>query len=111
VVGVGESLTLGGCHDLGIYHEFHLVCCAYICVGHSVLPLELSVTHPLGGEMLGITFLFFMVTQIASAFYCQEVIEQKGYENKGSWFLGGLFFGLFALIAAAGMPDRKGNDS
>ena len=55
----------------------------------------------------GIGFLFLIVLQLAAAFYTSKVVEEKGYKNKDSWFLGGLIFGLIALLAAVGLPDRK----
>ena len=42
----------------------------------------------------------------ASALYCGEVAHQKGYKG-AAWAIGGFFFGFFALVAAAGLPDRK----
>jgi len=40
------------------------------------------------------------------AAYTAVVAGAKGH-NEVSWGLGGLFFGPFALIAAAGLPDLK----
>ena len=41
-----------------------------------------------------------------SGAYCGEVAEQKGY-SRSAWAFGGFLFGFIALIAAAGLPDRK----
>ena len=51
-------------------------------------------------------FFVLLLGWIASAFFCGEVAKEKGY-GWTSWFIGGLFFGIFALIASAGLPDRK----
>lgn len=42
---------------------------------------------------------------IISAFLCHSLSTDKGYAS--SWFGVGLFFGIFGLIAAAGLPDLK----
>ena len=42
----------------------------------------------------------------ACAVLCAIVAKEKGYVPV-SWFFGGLFFGFFALVAAAGLPDLK----
>ena len=47
------------------------------------------------------------VVWLASAFFTAAVAQAKGH-NGTMWFLGGLGFGLIALIAACGMPDRAG---
>ena len=51
-------------------------------------------------------FFVLLLGWIASAFFCGEVAKEKGY-GWTAWFIGGLFFGIFALIASAGLPDRK----
>ena len=43
---------------------------------------------------------------IASAFYCGAVAGSKGHDYI-PWFFGGLFFGVFALIAVAGLDDKE----
>ena len=52
-----------------------------------------------------ILFALF-ISWIASAFFCSSVAGEKGYSSS-SWFIAGFFFGFFALIAVAGLPDRK----
>ena len=48
----------------------------------------------------------FLIVAIASAFFCSNVAQAKGYSSS-SWFFAGFFFGFFALIAVAGLPDKK----
>ena len=43
---------------------------------------------------------------LISGVYCGEVAEQKGY-SRSAWVFGGFLFGFIALIAVAGLPDRK----
>ena len=47
-----------------------------------------------------------VIVWLASGFYCAAVAESKGHDGI-SWALGGLFFGFIALIAVAGLPDKK----
>ena len=51
-------------------------------------------------------FFVLLVGWIASAFFCASVASEKGY-NGTAWAFGGFLFGFFALIAVAGLPDRK----
>lgn len=51
-----------------------------------------------------LVILWFMMG-IISSFFCLTVAEAKGLSGF-LWALGGLFFGVIALIAVAGMPDR-----
>ena len=51
-------------------------------------------------------FFALVILWFASAFYSGEVAHQKGYKG-AAWAIGGFFFGFIALIAAAGLPDRK----
>lgn len=61
-------------------------------------------------EVLGILnaliSLWIVAGWVAVAFYTATVASAKGYRF-GWWLLGGLAFSLVALIAAAGMPDRR----
>ena len=43
---------------------------------------------------------------IVCAFYCGAVAGSKGHDYI-PWFFGGLFFGVFALIAVAGLDDKE----
>ncbi len=51
-------------------------------------------------------FFILLILWIACGFYCLVVAESKGH-NGPAWLFGGFFFGFFALIAVAGLPDRK----
>ena len=48
----------------------------------------------------------FLIVWIASALFCASIADAKGY-SYATWFIGGFLFGFIALIAAAGLPDRK----
>ena len=52
--------------------------------------------------------LFFVLITgwIASAFFCASVASEKGYSGT-AWGFAGFIFGFFALIAVAGLPDKK----
>ena len=52
-----------------------------------------------------VLFIVFIVW-LASGFYCGTVADSKGH-NGAAWAFGGFFFGFIALIAVAGLPDRK----
>ena len=47
-----------------------------------------------------------LIGWIASAFFCAQVADEKGYSGT-SWGIAGFLFGFFALIAVAGLPDKK----
>ena len=51
-------------------------------------------------------FFVLLVGWIASAFFCASVASENGYDGT-AWAFGGFLFGFFALIAVAGLPDRK----
>ena len=51
-------------------------------------------------------FFVFIIVWLSAGFYCGQVAHQKGYSGT-AWAIGGFFFGFIALIAAAGLPDRK----
>ena len=48
----------------------------------------------------------FLLVWLPCAIYAQDVAADKGH-NGASWFFGGLLFGPLALIACAGLSDRK----
>ena len=50
--------------------------------------------------------LVLLVGWIASALFCAQVADEKGYSGT-SWGIAGFIFGFFALIAVAGLPDKK----
>ncbi len=51
-------------------------------------------------------WLWIVAGWLAVAFYTATVAAAKGYRF-GWWLIGGLAFSLVALIAAAGLPDRR----
>ena len=51
-------------------------------------------------------FLVLVIVWFSAGFYSGQVAHQKGYSG-AAWAIGGLLFGFIALIAAAGLPDRK----
>ena len=51
-------------------------------------------------------FFVLVIVWLSAGFYSGEVAHQKGYSG-AAWAIGGFFFGFIALIAAAGLPDRK----
>ena len=51
-------------------------------------------------------FIVLVIGWLSAGFYSGEVAHQKGYSG-AAWAIGGFFFGFIALIAAAGLPDRK----
>lgn len=58
--------------------------------------------------MISPTFLLVLAVAMvfASGYLAAYVANEKGY-NATMWFLGGLFFSIPALIAVAGLPDRR----
>lgn len=57
------------------------------------------------GELLWLLSLMAVLAWIASAFLTVFVAVEKGYSLW--WFPIGLFLGVLALVAAAGLPDRS----
>ena len=57
-------------------------------------------------ELTFFIFIFLLFIWLPSAFYSAQVAHQKGY-NGTDWGIGGFFFGTIALIAVAGLPDRR----
>ncbi len=51
-------------------------------------------------------YLVLVIVWLSAGFYCGQVAHQKGYSGT-AWAIGGFLFGFIALIAAAGLPDRK----
>lgn len=49
--------------------------------------------------------IVFFVFWLACGCFTSKVAREKGYSG-GWWFLGGFFFGFFALLASVGLPDR-----
>ena len=51
-------------------------------------------------------FIFSLIVFLIAGLFCFNVAEEKGY-NGFLWFIGGFLFSVIALIAVAGLPDRK----
>ena len=51
-------------------------------------------------------FLLSLIVFFIAGIFCFNVAEEKGY-NGFLWFIGGFLFNFIALIAVAGLPDRK----
>ena len=51
-------------------------------------------------------FIFSLIVFFIAGLFCFNVAEEKGY-NGFLWFIGGFLFSFIALIAVAGLPDRK----
>ena len=51
-------------------------------------------------------FIFSLIVFFIAGLFCFNVSEEKGY-NGFLWFIGGFLFSFIALIAVAGLPDRK----
>jgi len=50
--------------------------------------------------------IIIVIVWLASSLFCALVANEKGYSNV-AWFFGGLIFGFIALIAVAGLPDKR----
>ena len=50
--------------------------------------------------------IFIFIVWIVSALFCALVANEKGYSNV-AWFFGGIVFSFIALIAVAGLPDKR----
>ena len=57
-------------------------------------------------ELFGVFWVVLFFSGIISARLCAAVASAKGLESSG-WGLAGFFFGPLALIAVAGMPDKR----
>ena len=55
---------------------------------------------------LGSLVIVILIIWIPTAFFTANVAGQKEC-NPILWFIGGFIFGPLALIAVAGMPDRR----
>ena len=51
-------------------------------------------------------FIFSLIVFFIAGLFCFNVAEEKGY-NGFLWFIGGFLFSFIALIAVAGLPDKK----
>jgi len=59
----------------------------------------------MGPSLTTIVIIIFVIWFISGGF-CGKIAGEKGY-SVGIWFFLGVFFGVFALIAAAGLPNKK----
>ncbi len=46
----------------------------------------------------------FLLYGVVNAVVTTKVLQHKGYEDTAGWTIGALFFGVFVLIGAAGLP-------
>ncbi len=58
------------------------------------------------GFLNALILLWIVAGWMAVGFYTAAVASARGYRF-GWWLIGGLAFSLVALVAAAGMPDRR----
>ena len=58
------------------------------------------------GFLNALILLWIVAGWMAVGFYTATVASAKGYRF-GWWLIGGLVFSLVALIAAAGLPERR----
>ena len=50
--------------------------------------------------------IIIFIAWIVIALFCALVANEKGYSNI-AWFFGGILFSFIALIAVAGLPDKR----
>jgi len=60
-------------------------------------------------EIFGLSIWFWifiiLLNGIIFGSFCSNLADKKGY-SPGTWFAGGFFFGIIALIAIAGLPVK-----
>ncbi len=56
---------------------------------------------------IGLVVFFLVLQAIICGFLAMNVAKHKGHSS-GSWFACGIFFGIFGLIAVAGLPTKQG---
>ena len=59
----------------------------------------------LSGGLMWVVVIVGLFEWIGCAFLCSFVASEKGRDS--AWFWTGLFFGVFALIAIAGLPEGR----
>ena len=59
------------------------------------------------GAMTFMTFFYIFFLWVGCAIYCSHIAGAKK-RSSGLWLLGGLVFGIVALIAIAGIPHGGG---
>ena len=55
---------------------------------------------------LTVVFIF-LIYGVVNAVVTTKVLQYKGYEDTPGWTIAALFFGVFVLIGAAGLPLAK----
>ena len=60
----------------------------------------------LSGGLVWVVVIVGLFEWIGCAFLCAFVASEKG-RGDAAWFWTGLFFGFFALIAIAGLPEGR----
>lgn len=57
------------------------------------------------GIITQLTLVFlYLVYGVVCAVVTNRVMQYKGYEDTPGWVIAALFFGIFVLIGAAGLP-------
>jgi HEAT repeat protein len=56
-------------------------------------------------ELAGAIWIFLVIQALVCAGFSSTLAEKKGH-SPGAWFAAGFFFGIFGLIAAAGLPAK-----
>ena len=65
---------------------------------------------------IGFYVVLWIIQGIICGCFCSKLAVAKGFldgeqeiqpDHATSWAMAGFFFGIFALIAAAGLPDRR----
>ncbi len=57
------------------------------------------------GIMTQLTLVFlYLLYGIVCAATTNKVLQYKGYQDRPGWIIAALFFGVFILIGAAGLP-------
>ena len=57
------------------------------------------------GIITQLTLIFlYLVYGVVCAVTTNKVMQYKGYEDTPGWVIAALFFGIFVLIGAAGLP-------
>lgn len=51
-------------------------------------------------------FIAYLIIFFVAGLFVSNVAQEKGY-NGFVWFIGGFLFSVIALIAVAGLPDKK----
>ena len=63
------------------------------------------VEYEMFGLSIWVWIFIILLNGIIFGAFCSNLADKKGYSS-GSWFAGGFFFGIIALIAIAGLPVK-----